>query len=108
LFNLFLLSTSILVSPLNDNSSQRCSDDELLVIRTNIESKESNLNLSYKEVERYLVDLDEVCTFKRADVLDGSGFNLYVTKDKQFNYIRVQNGFDGTYQLFGPFEKVDR
>jgi len=104
LFNLFLLTTSILVSPFTD-SSQRCSDDDLSFIRTNIESKEAKLNLSYKEVERYLVDFDEVCQFKSADVLDGSSFNLYVTKDKRFNYIRVLNGFDGTYQLYGPFTK---
>ncbi len=104
MLNLFLLATSILVATSND-SSQRCSDDDLSFIRTNIESKEANLNLSYKEVERYIVDFDEVCKFKSADVLDGLGFNLYVTKDKRFNYIRVHNGFDGTYQLYGPFKK---
>jgi len=104
LLNLFLLATSILVSPSND-SSQHCSDDDLSFIRTNIESKEAHLNLSYREVERYVGDFDEVCKFKIADVLDGSGFNLYVTKDKKFNYIRVHNGFDGTYQLYGPFNK---
>lgn len=96
----------MLVLPIDGQNSQYCSKEEQLFIRSKIELKESNLNLSYQQISSYIADFKAVCEIKKTpEMSDGHSYSLYITQDESFSYIRIHNGLDGSYQLYGPFKK---
>ena len=105
LLNLLLFLTTTLSLPVLDGESQICSDEEQAYVRASIEVKDANLNLSYKEIDEFILGIDEVCTFNNHNMPDGLDYSLLVNKDNQSRYIRVRNGLDGSFKLFGPFKK---
>jgi len=45
----------------------------------------------------------ETCQLKNKIISDGLGFTLYRLNGESTNYILLHNAFDGSSQLYGPF-----
>lgn len=102
MLDIVLLSTFMFASPDIGTDVPICSEHQQLLARTKIETKVFNLDLTFKEIEKVIADLNEVCKFEVPDMVDGISYQLYTTKDLRHNYVKVHNAFDGSFQLYGP------
>ena len=98
------------------SSLSLCSDIEVDYIKSLFSSKklepefaidydfEPNLEQTFDtDTEQNKPRMDKICELRNELISDGLSFTLF--KQNKLLYIRVNNGFDGSYTMYGPFER---
>ena len=105
MLNLLLLLTTTFHSFALEVDSQHCSEEQQAFIRANTTLKDAKLDLNYNEINNLLTGSEKVCALINPHMSDGLSYRLYLSKDNKLHYVRIHNGLDGSYQMYGPFKQ---
>ena len=103
----FVFTTILLLSSYHSHAIRivSCSDIDSKYILSILKSKKLEPSLAIeRDFSRADLKGNEVCELRNEIMSDGLSFTLYKLKSEKVRYISVDNGFDGSYKTYGPFE----
>jgi len=90
------------ISSVNANQHEKCQVADETFIRNTLKLYHSDKYLSLFKLSE---NVKEICRIENPTMMDGLSYVLFRDTESESFFVRLHNGLDGSFKVYGPFER---